>query len=232
MLFLSYLDTAVTRVLKFFKTQNKDLLTHWDQVTHICVSKLTIIGSENGLTPRRCQRHYLKQNAAIWLIRNKFQWNLKRNSHIFIQQNAFEHIVCEMAAILSQAQCFKPTESIPWLLMSPYSALFYIHNPLPWWHRADRWPYRDYTAHFTVNGGDWGLASWHLRGAKTANQYRNEKGLAPIWLLLVCKMKMSSETLCLVFFFTVNHVYRMKRLTSISPMLSLHFMLAIQYLRP
>ena len=26
-------------------------LTHWGQVTHICISKLTIIGSDNGLSP-------------------------------------------------------------------------------------------------------------------------------------------------------------------------------------
>ena len=34
-------------------------LTHWGRVTHICVSKLTIIGSHNGLSPDR--RH-----AIIW----------------------------------------------------------------------------------------------------------------------------------------------------------------------
>ena len=34
-------------------------LTHWDRVTHICVSKLTIIGSDNGLSPGRRQ-------AIIW----------------------------------------------------------------------------------------------------------------------------------------------------------------------
>ena len=34
-------------------------LTHWGRVTHICVSKLTIIGSENGLSPSRHQ-------AIIW----------------------------------------------------------------------------------------------------------------------------------------------------------------------
>ena len=28
-------------------------LTHWGQVTHICVSNLTIIGSDNGLSPAR-----------------------------------------------------------------------------------------------------------------------------------------------------------------------------------
>ena len=30
-------------------------LTHWGRVTHICVGKLTIIGSDNGLSPGRRQ---------------------------------------------------------------------------------------------------------------------------------------------------------------------------------
>ena len=30
-------------------------LTHWGRVTHICVSKLTSIGSDNGLSPGRRQ---------------------------------------------------------------------------------------------------------------------------------------------------------------------------------
>ena len=34
-------------------------LTHWGRVTHICVGKLTIIGSDNGLSPGRHQ-------AIIW----------------------------------------------------------------------------------------------------------------------------------------------------------------------
>ena len=34
-------------------------LIHWGRVTHICVSKLTIIGSDNGLSPGRRQ-------AVIW----------------------------------------------------------------------------------------------------------------------------------------------------------------------
>ena len=32
-----------------------DMLTHWGWVTHICVGKLTIIGSDNGLSPGRRQ---------------------------------------------------------------------------------------------------------------------------------------------------------------------------------
>ena len=43
-------------------------LTHWGRVTHICVSKLTIIGSANGLSPGRRQA-IIWTNAGILLIR-------------------------------------------------------------------------------------------------------------------------------------------------------------------
>ena len=42
-------------------------LTHWGWVTHICVSKLTIIGSDNGLAPGRCQT-IIWTNDGILLI--------------------------------------------------------------------------------------------------------------------------------------------------------------------
>ena len=43
-------------------------LTHWGRVTHICVSDLTSIGSDNGLSPGR--RHaIIRTNAGILLIR-------------------------------------------------------------------------------------------------------------------------------------------------------------------
>ena len=44
------------------------LLTHWGRVTHICVGKLTIIGSDNGLSPGRPQA-IIRTNAGILLIR-------------------------------------------------------------------------------------------------------------------------------------------------------------------
>ena len=44
-----------------------DHLTHWGRVTHICVGKLTIIGSDYGLSPGR--RHaIIWTNARILLI--------------------------------------------------------------------------------------------------------------------------------------------------------------------
>ena len=42
-------------------------LTHWGRVTHICVGKLTIIGSDNGLSPDRRQT-IIWTNAGLLLI--------------------------------------------------------------------------------------------------------------------------------------------------------------------
>ena len=43
------------------------VLTHRGRATHICVSKLSIIGSDNGLSPGGCQA-IIWTNAGIWLI--------------------------------------------------------------------------------------------------------------------------------------------------------------------
>ena len=45
-----------------------NVLTQWGRMTHICVSKLTIIGSDNGLSPGRCQA-IIWTNAGLLLIR-------------------------------------------------------------------------------------------------------------------------------------------------------------------
>ena len=42
-------------------------ITHWGRVTHICVSNLTIIGSDNGLSPGRRQA-IIWTNAGMLLI--------------------------------------------------------------------------------------------------------------------------------------------------------------------
>ena len=82
-------------------------LCHWDQVTHICISKLTIIGLDNGLSPDRSQ-------AIIWTtgrilsigpLGTKLSEILTiHNSYIFIQENASEY-VWKMMTMLSQPQC-------------------------------------------------------------------------------------------------------------------------------
>ena len=77
------------------------ILTHWGRVMHICVGKLSII--------------------VNWTLRNKLPWNFNRNSNIFIQENAFESVVCEMAAILSRPQCVK----VSWYFVT--SPTFHCH---------------------------------------------------------------------------------------------------------
>ena len=68
------------------------ILTHWGWVTHICVSKLAIIGSHNGLLPGRRKRHYLNQfwNIVNWTLRNKLQWN--HNQHLCVVFAVFDKI--------------------------------------------------------------------------------------------------------------------------------------------
>ena len=86
-----------------YRTAQMHILTHWGRVMHICVSKLTIIGSDNGLSPGRRQA-VIWINAGILLI-GPLGTNLYWNSNIFIQENAFESVICKMVAILSQPQC-------------------------------------------------------------------------------------------------------------------------------
>ena len=92
-----------------------DLLIHWGRVTHICASELTIIGSDNGLSPGWRQA-IMWTNAGMLLIRpprNKLQKNFIRNSYNFIQENLFENVVWKMAAIFSWPQCFKKQQQKP-----------------------------------------------------------------------------------------------------------------------
>ena len=59
----------------------KNVLTHWGWVMHICVINVTIIGSDNGLSPGRRQA-IIWTNAGILLI-----WSLGTN---------FGEIICKI----------------------------------------------------------------------------------------------------------------------------------------
>ena len=78
------------------------LLTLWGRVTHICVSKLTIIGSDNGLSPGRRQAIIIT-NAGILLIRP-----LGTN---------FSEILIEILTISFKKMCLK-VSSAKWRLFS------------------------------------------------------------------------------------------------------------------
>ena len=69
-------------------------------------------------------------NILNWNLRNKLQWNFKRKSHVFIQENAFENIVCKTVAILSWHQCVKMILAIP--SPKPWNAACDCKNYLLW----------------------------------------------------------------------------------------------------
>ena len=74
-------------------------------MTQICVSKLSITGSDNGLSPDRRQ-------AIIWtdvgiLLIGPLGTNFSEiliEIQIFVK-NSLENVVCEMAFIVSRPQC-------------------------------------------------------------------------------------------------------------------------------
>ena len=86
-------------------------LTHWGRMTHIYVSKLTIIGPDNGLSPD-WRQVIIWTNAGILLI-GPLGTNCSGNSYIFIQENAFENVVQKMVAILSRPQWVNRREGNP-----------------------------------------------------------------------------------------------------------------------
>ena len=84
------------------------LANHLTRVQNIVIhgnscNILYIIGSDND--------HYLNQcwDVVNWTLGNKPRWNLNRNSHIFIQENAFQNAVWK---ILSQPQRVKQQSAI------------------------------------------------------------------------------------------------------------------------
>ena len=79
-------------------------------MTHICVSNMTIIGSDNSLSPERRQA-IIWLNAGIlslcfdpWERTSGKCWSKFIDFH---SKNSFENVVCEMAVTLSWPQCAK-----------------------------------------------------------------------------------------------------------------------------
>ena len=76
---------------------NVSSFTHCGRVTHI------------WLVAWSAPSHYQNQcwNIVNKTLRNKLQWICSQNSIVFIQENAFESVVCEKAAILARPQWVK-----------------------------------------------------------------------------------------------------------------------------
>ena len=74
--------------------------THWGRVTHICVSRLTIIDSYNGLSPPGAKPLSEQMLEYCWLGPWEIQWNL-----IEIYTFSFMKIHWKMAVTLTRPHC-------------------------------------------------------------------------------------------------------------------------------
>ena len=81
-------------------------LIHWGRVTHICVSKLTTIGSGNAWSPGR--RQAISANAEISLIRTLYEQTSVKHWVQFIHFDPWKRLYkCRLrdGAILFRPQC-------------------------------------------------------------------------------------------------------------------------------
>ena len=100
-------------------------LINWGWVTHICVSKLTIIGSDNGLSPGQHQA-IICSNDGTLLIRplgTNFSESL-----IEIHPFLFKNMHLEMSSAEWQRFCL----SLNVLSTHKHTTYPYISGPRPW----------------------------------------------------------------------------------------------------
>ena len=121
---------ALNRLTWFsdFSALGGDELTHWGRVTHICISKLTTIGSDNGLLPGRCQA-IIWTNAGILLIRplgTNFNEML-----IEIHAFSFKKMHLKMLSVKWRLFCLGLNVLIISFRIQIF-ALVFIHGLTPW----------------------------------------------------------------------------------------------------
>ena len=85
-------------------------LTHWGRVTHICISELTMIGSDNGLSPGRRQA-IIWNNAGLLLI-EPLGTNVSEIS-IGIQTFSFKKMQLKMSSAKWRPYCLDLDVFIP-----------------------------------------------------------------------------------------------------------------------
>ena len=92
------------------------LLTHWGRVTHICVSKLTIIGSDNGLSPGRRQAIIWTNDGIllIWTIGTNFS-EISSEIHAF----SFKKMHLKMESAKWRPFCHGLNVLMHWILKLP-----------------------------------------------------------------------------------------------------------------
>ena len=103
-------DWVMYQAANVMVSTSNNLITDWGRVTQTCVSKFTIIGSDNGLSPIRRQA-IIWSNAGILLI-----WTLETNfSEILIQIHTFPNKKMHLKRSSGKCQPFCLGLIVNWL---------------------------------------------------------------------------------------------------------------------
>ena len=97
---------SFTLQMHFHYLHPANQITHCGRATHICISKLTIIDSDNGLLPGRHQ-DIIWTNGGMLLIGplGKIFSEVLIETITFSFENAFESVVWETPAIFPWPEC-------------------------------------------------------------------------------------------------------------------------------
>ena len=129
-------------------------LTDWGRVSHICVSKLIIVGSDNGFSLGRCQaiiwtnkgillieplgtnfrqiliEIYIVSFICIWNCRQKFGGHFVSVGLDLLTSTAFPvtsvHRIATTGPLLVKLSCLRPTRHGP---LARYVKLRFAHTP-------------------------------------------------------------------------------------------------------
>ena len=112
----------------------QNALTHWGRVTHICVSEVTIIGSDNDLSPDRRQAIIWTNVGILLIVPLGTNFGEFLIGNIFIQENPLQNVVGEMASILSRPRCVKSsgkTHKVYKVVTMFYNAILHLELVSP-----------------------------------------------------------------------------------------------------
>ena len=103
-------------------------LTHWGRVMHICVSKMSVIGSDNGLVPGRHQANIWTNNGILLIgpLGTNFSEILIR-----IQTFSFKKMQLKMLSAKWHPFCLSLNELTHWGLVMHICVKELAHH----WHR-------------------------------------------------------------------------------------------------
>ena len=114
---------------------NTSVSIYWGRVTHICVTKLNVIGSDNGyndLSPDQ-------RSVIIWMNPGQLSiWPLGTNFsklYTFIQENAFENVVWKMTAFCLGLSLFNEILNRPdWRHSVQWAGVWVVCRRLQFWY--------------------------------------------------------------------------------------------------